>query len=293
MSGRKAFTLIELLVVIAIIALLLSILMPALRKVKEQASGIVCMSNQKQFALAWAMYAAGENGDKVVGGECKYPGNNDNGVPPWAMPPLSYDGSGAIVEEDGNANLTLEHRINGFREGALFTYLDNPKIFNCPGDNRDSRGTWRGTSPRYHIYRSYSMHSGMAANATGGKLNGIISWGYRPVTKADQIRSPSEKYIFVEEAYDGRGFSYNDEFWNFVPYDASGNYFYQLWDSLASFHVDSCTFAFADGHAGKHKWRDQDTVDFFKRRGENQKYFFPGNVDIEWLANGFPYIPAR
>ena len=292
MSGRKGFTLIELLVVIAIIALLLSILMPALRKVKEQASGIVCMSNQKQLALAWAMYAAGENGDKVVGGECKY--TIDNDVPPWVMPPLSYDASGAIVEEGGNFNVTLEHRLNGFREGALFTYLDNPKVFHCIGDKRVKRGTSEGAGPKYQIYRSYSMPAGMAANSTGNKLNDILSWGYRPITKADMIRRPSETYIFVEEAYDGRSsHNYNDEFWNLRPYNPGGSYRYELWDPLASFHVKSCTFAFADGHTERHKWGDQDTIDFFTKRGTQQTFVFPGNVDIEWLADNFPYIPAR
>ena len=51
-----AFTLIELLVVIAIIALLLSIVMPALRKVKEQARKVVCASNLSQVGKALETY---------------------------------------------------------------------------------------------------------------------------------------------------------------------------------------------------------------------------------------------
>ena len=62
---KKGFTLIELLVVISIIALLLSILMPALTKVKEQAKAVVCSSNLRQMAVALEVYTA-ENENKSL-----------------------------------------------------------------------------------------------------------------------------------------------------------------------------------------------------------------------------------
>lgn len=61
--GRRpgGFTLIELLVVIAIIALLMSIVVPALRKVKEQAQITICGSNQRQLIYGLAAYANDQN----------------------------------------------------------------------------------------------------------------------------------------------------------------------------------------------------------------------------------------
>lgn len=61
-SVPRAFTLIELLVVVAIISLLISILLPSLRRAREEAQAVVCMSNEKQILYGIAMYQHEDRG---------------------------------------------------------------------------------------------------------------------------------------------------------------------------------------------------------------------------------------
>lgn len=69
--SKKAFTLIELLVVIAIIALLMAIIMPALKKVKEQARMLICKTNLHSFGTALLSYSV-ENDGRFVPGDYWY-----------------------------------------------------------------------------------------------------------------------------------------------------------------------------------------------------------------------------
>jgi prepilin-type N-terminal cleavage/methylation domain-containing protein len=62
MKGKRAFTLVELLVVIAIIALLMSILMPALTRARKQAKDVIDLSNLKQWASIFSMYTQDYDG---------------------------------------------------------------------------------------------------------------------------------------------------------------------------------------------------------------------------------------
>lgn len=82
-GGRKGFTLIELLVVIAVIALLLSIITPALQKAKSMARFVMCASNQRQIVLATVAYSAG-NDDQMPPHMGKW--TNRAGRSWWAHP---------------------------------------------------------------------------------------------------------------------------------------------------------------------------------------------------------------
>jgi prepilin-type N-terminal cleavage/methylation domain-containing protein/prepilin-type processing-associated H-X9-DG protein len=81
MRIKKAFTLIELLVVIAIIAILMSILMPALRSAKEHGKRIVCSSHLKTLGLANVLYSDESDGwyvpimDRTLGDDRYWPAN--------------------------------------------------------------------------------------------------------------------------------------------------------------------------------------------------------------------------
>lgn len=279
--SRKAFTLIELLVVIAIIALLLAILTPSLNAIKEYSSIVNCLSNQKNIALAYIMYA-GDNDGKFCSGMV----NRDpdpatysaTEAPDWVKAPLVYLPSGGY-RRALSAELNTKTRTDGLREGAIFPYLEDVKVFHCPGDKRLRKGAARyGTDDPpdplsvYQIYRSYGMPD-----------------FYRAETNSDEkqlgnIPSPGSKLLFVEDQYDK---GYNIDGWSYEPG------VHELWDPLGNYHNRSCTFAFVDGHGEHYKWRDQRTSDYMgNRKGESsierRTPISPHDVDLDWLDRAYP-----
>ena len=101
--SRKGFTLIELLVVVAIIALLVSILMPALGQAKFQAKRVFCLNNIKQQHLAQMIYATDNDG--------RFATHND-----WGP---SFVRSAQPIGSD-------------FCRELMDAYMDDPKVLLCP-----------------------------------------------------------------------------------------------------------------------------------------------------------------
>ncbi len=98
-KAQNGFTLIELLVVISIIALLLSILMPALGRARDMARTVVCQSNVRQFGYAWEMYTTDNDGSFIRAGNQggNHPGSYPDLRKAWWVALEPYFGDKAVL----------------------------------------------------------------------------------------------------------------------------------------------------------------------------------------------------
>lgn len=164
MKKKTGFTLVELLVVIAIIALLLSILLPALRAAREHGKRAVCLSNLKQLTAGWMMYAH-DNDDNICSA---WVGRNDPYT--WVE----------VVEEGASQT---EQRI-AMESGVLFPYVKNVQLYKCPTGVRTDMVT-------------YSIVDSMWGSGNIYNPANIPEELY--YRKISQIKRPGDKFVFLDE----------------------------------------------------------------------------------------------
>jgi prepilin-type N-terminal cleavage/methylation domain-containing protein/prepilin-type processing-associated H-X9-DG protein len=243
----RAFTLIELLVVIAIIAILMAILMPTLNRAKEQGKRAGCLNNVKQMALAWNLYADDFDGKMVNG--CTSLGNQNRDGVCWVYWP--------------GRNATEETRLQRVRDGLLYRYCPDVKLYKCPTGIR-------GEVVTYAIPDAMNGHYFIPGAQEQIK------------TLRSQISRPAEQIVFLDE---GR---LSPSSWT-IHYDQE-----RWWDQITARHGDGTNFAFADGHSEYWKWKDPRTVevakmdyDYWQNTGRNgAQSTQPGNEDLHRVQRG-------
>jgi prepilin-type N-terminal cleavage/methylation domain-containing protein len=113
---RQGFTLIELLVVISIIAILASMLLPAINMVRQAAWKASCGNNQRQIVLAMLVYA-----------------NDNDGV--WPVRPTKNDGTLEVLSGSTGPTAPISTTIGTFEFLSIATGKEMPnKVFACPAE---------------------------------------------------------------------------------------------------------------------------------------------------------------
>ena len=187
MRQRKiaGFTLVELLVVIGIIALLISILMPALTSARRSALNLKCKSNLRQLGVAMTLYA-----------------NRFNDRFPHLFVSPQNESYGSGVDIWWWQRLMLQRDITGLNDPQV-------NVAVCPADDSPfTPFTWT-EEEKTLANCSYGMNPWTTIRegvnlALPNKLDGLDDWAFTPMPKRTQFRNSAEK-ILVSEVLNGGG----------------------------------------------------------------------------------------
>jgi len=272
LRGAAAFTLIELLVVVAIIAILASMLLPALSKAKTKAHGIKCMNNLRQLQLAMHFYAS-DNDDKLCSSGYIRPVEPTAWVNGWLdFSPNTPDNTNTAILKDPT-------------KSKFANYLQAVEVYRCPAD----LSTVKIKGVIYPRVRSLSMTQAIGWPYQGAKPGGWLAppgynegqTRYKVYQKLGDVVAPGPAmlWVFLDEHPDSinaGGFANQ-----MVENEAQA----RIIDFPASFHNGAAGISFIDGHAEIRKWVDPRTRAKVKYDGALAlNVASPGNRDMIWLA---------
>lgn len=258
-----SFTLIELLVVIAIIAILASMLLPALNRARETAKMSKCVNNVKQIGIAVAMYTT----------------DNQDYYPPQRYNPSRYETYWPAILA---GNKTVVKNAVG--------YLDNYKVFKCPSMT-GLRSTEISTVPTLFdpTYVAYGANA-YVFRPDGTPLSKIgAALPNSPTTFP--TKKPSRCVIIGEAVHYSATAGLSDVLWDNYPVDVNARSYVLFHPYNWNFRHQNKRYAnmlYADGHVAAHDSRTAVGISGSTGVGATERYLYlTGNCSNSPMATKF------
>jgi len=266
--ARTGFTLIELLAVVVTIAMITSMVLPALAKTNTKSQAAQCLNNQKELALGWTLYASDNN--RI----CRTAGLDSlvSSVSPTKNYPLNQWCMGTMNSGPSWTNQVL------VMDSLLFKFVNDVDVYHCPADVSSVKNEMLNRYGGEGVLRARSVSMNCWMNPING-WTGDTRLGLHPVKNfrnVSDVLKPSTTFVTIDE----NPASINDAW--FICDPATSTWI----DIPATYHNGAGNLSFADGHSEMKKWTDpvlhNRNVDIFAVPQDKK-------VDLRWLQDRSTY----